>query len=253
MTDFQWQSFLQFRQEFKEQCNTWQNKFRETLIPLQKEACKKDTPDYPIETPVVYNTSLDEIQIQDEIKLIVIGDNPGKTEQLVKNQKYLVGQSGKIAQGFFCKNSFLNIDFRKNTIILNKTPIHTAKTNHLKFLETKGTKEISSLIAESQEWMAKKTFELHQNLSKDSLCQLWLVGYSQLKGNGLFELYRKTLLHAYKTQNKELWNKVLVFQHFSMNRFLIDLSSFSKENPNSSLLQQLEALGTKHRIEIFGE
>ncbi|MBO5237008.1 MAG: hypothetical protein J6B32_07875 [Spirochaetaceae bacterium] len=253
MTDFQWQCFLQFRQELKEQCNKWQNLYGDTLIPLQKEASKKDTPDYPIETPVVYNTALDEITNQDEIKLIVIGDNPGKSEQLSINQKYLVGQSGKIAQGFFCKNPCLNIDFRKNTIILNKTPIHTAKTNHLKYLETNGSKEISTLIKESQEWMAKKTIQLHQNLAKDSPCSIWLVGYSQLKGKGLFEFYRNVFAKTYKTQNCKLWDKVLVFQHFSMNRFLIDLASFSKENPNISLKEQLIELGTKHRLEVFGE
>ena len=105
MTDFQCQCFLHFRHELKEQCNKWQNLYGDTLIPLQKEASKKDTPDYPIETPVVYNTALDEITNQDEIKLIVIGDNPGKSEQLSINQKYLVGQSGKIAQGFFLQKS----------------------------------------------------------------------------------------------------------------------------------------------------
>ena len=47
-----------------------------------------------MQTPIVYNTALDEITKNDDIKLIVIGDNPGKDEQLLQNQKYLVGQAG---------------------------------------------------------------------------------------------------------------------------------------------------------------
>ena len=60
---------------------------------------------------------MDRLTPDDEIKLIVIGDNPGKDEQLTKNQRYLVGQAGKIADGFFKRNPELGIDFRKNVVI----------------------------------------------------------------------------------------------------------------------------------------
>lgn len=251
MNEKQWKIFNEFKLDFKKKILEL-NSFSNTLIPLQKATSKKDTPEYKIENPIVYNTALDEISKDDDIKLIVIGDNPGKNEQLNINQKYLVGQSGKIAEGFFRKNPELQTDFRKNVIILNKTPIHTAKTNHLKELSKNETAK--KIILESQIWMAQKTAELHMNLvkesSKNSAPSVWLVGYSELKGNGIFLPYREMLKKAYG-QN-EAWNKVFVFQHFSMNRFSIDLKNASTEMPeNLSLKERLETLGTFHRNEIF--
>ena len=148
MTKNQFEAFSEFRFEFKSYCKNLNDTFSNDLAPLVKEAAKADTPDYPLETAVVYNTALDEITAESQINLIVIGDNPGKDEQLSKNNKYLVGQSGKIAAGFFTRNPQLRTDFRKNVIILNKTPVHTAKTKHLKFLEKNGGTEIKKLIAE---------------------------------------------------------------------------------------------------------
>ena len=133
MTKNQWKAFCEYREKMKNCCENWL-KFSNQLEYLQKKAAEIDTPPYPLETAVVYNRAYDEICEEDEINLIVIGDNPGKDEQLKKNNKYLVGQSGKIAAGFFAKNPELKTDFRKNVIIMNKTPVHTAKTKHLKFL-----------------------------------------------------------------------------------------------------------------------
>lgn len=124
--------FLQFRDEFKNLCNQW-SQFSNELYPLQKESAK-DTPYYNLETSIVYNKAYDEVQKTDKISFIVIGDNPGKEEQLSSNQKYLVGQSGRIAEGFFRRNPELSTDFRKNVLILNKTPVHTAKTVQLKYI-----------------------------------------------------------------------------------------------------------------------
>ena len=247
MTKEQWEAFNSFRKIFKDKCTEWNNNYKNILFPLQKNASEKDTPEYSLETAVVYNTAFDTISEQDEIKLIVIGDNPGKDEQLKKNNKYLVGQSGKIAEGFFRKNPELNIDFRKNAIILNKTPIHTAKTIHLKKLSKNGGEKIVDLIQESQLWMARETAKLHQALYTP---ELWLVGYGELKNKGIFTAYRDELKKNYK--NKEYsWKKVFVYQHFSMNRFLVDLSAFRAANQTFSLKESLEKLGTKHRNEIF--
>ncbi len=261
MTLAQWNSFCEFKNEFKAMCKKW-SRFSDELIPLQKAAAKSDTPDYPIENPIVYNTALDEITMQSEIKLIVIGDNPGKDEQLNKNQKYLVGQAGKIGEGFFKKNPELNIDFRKDVIILNKTPVHSAKTTHLKSIEKNGSAQIKNLLLETQNWMAKKTAALHlaliEGASKNSFIpELWLVGYSELKPKKIFTEYKNTLQAEYKNAGAQ-WEKVFVFQHFSMNRFSIDLKEFSEaavsESENNSLKtlkEKISALGKKHKEEII--
>ncbi len=254
MTKEQFKIFDDFRREFKKYCQNLNTQYSAILRPLQIEASKKDTPEYPLETCVVYNTALDELTENSEIHLIVIGDNPGKDEQLLKNNKYLVGQSGKIATGFFAKNPELKTDFRKNVIILNKTPVHTAKTNHLKFLSKNGGEQIQKLIEDSQIFMAEQTAKLHKNLCENAnesgwQPELWLVGYAELKPKGIFTEYRDTLKKCY--ENSPLWEKVFVFQHFSMNRFSIDLKAFMQNHKNVSLQNAIHELGKMHKNEIL--
>ena len=260
MTEKQWTAFVEYREWLKGKCQEWMA-FADELYSLQKEALEKDnekskdkkTPAYPLETAVVYNKAYDDVQPQDEIKLIVIGDNPGKEEQLAKNNRYLVGQSGRIADGFFRKNAELDIDFRKNVIIMNKTPVHTAKTKQLKYLYKNGSEEIKNLIVKSQELMAQKAAELHQELieGKNKACknpELWLVGYSELNEKGIFGIYRNKLRQSYSEKN---WENVYVYQHFSMNRFLVDLNQY-KQIEDFPVDKALHEIGTKHRMEIFG-
>lgn len=243
MTQEQYIAFDAFRNEFKAKITEW-NSLAPELLKLQKEAAKDaKTPSYSFETPVVYNRALDEITENDEIKIIVIGDNPGKDEQLLKNNKYLVGQAGKLGEGFFKKHPELGIDFRKNAIILNKTPVHTAKTNQIKYLLKNGSQEIKNLLEETQVWMAQKTAELSEKIN----AEIWLVGYSELKPKGLFSRYRETLKTYANLKN------LFVFQHFSMNRFTIDLANFQTQHKELSLKESIETLGKEHLREIFGD
>lgn len=257
MTIFQWEYFNNFCNSFKNKVTEWNNQAKSLIVVQNKAKDFFNNVDYELQTPIVYNTALDEITQNDEIKLIVIGDNPGKDEQLAKNQKYLVGQAGKLGNNFFKNHEELGIDFRKNVIILNKTPVHSAKTNHLKKFASFGGKEIEDLIKETQIWMAQETAKLHQNLLKVSenkdFPQLWLVGYSELKEKGIFTDYKNELKKQYQTseESKNAWNNVFVYQHFSMNRFSIDLKEFSTEIKNLDLKTQLKTLGKKHKDEIF--
>ena len=261
MTDYQWKIFCDFKDDLKNMVAKWQEQ-SSNLVDLQKKAAQiAKTPDYSFETPVVYNQALEEISKDNDIKLIVIGDNPGKDEQLAKNNKYLVGQAGKIAEGFFKRNENLGIDFRKNVIILNKTPIHSAKTSQLKTIAKLGGEKIAELIKESQIWMAKRTAQLHTELNSQNLCEnqteLWLVGYSELKDKGLFLHYRDELKKSYFIDeiSKLEWQNVLVFQHFSMNRFTIDFKNYMKKNCTNCKIDRkiLRELGKIHRNEIFGD
>lgn len=256
MTDAQWNVFLNFKESFKSKIEEWEKRIPD-LIELQKKvSIQTKTPDYPLETSVVYNRDLDKITKESCIKLIVIGDNPGKDEQLSKNRRYLVGQAGKIADGFFKKNKELGIDFRSNVIILNKTPVHSAKTAHLKKIMQSGGQAVYNLIEESELWMAEKTAELHRKLCRsgdndDSKPELWLVGYSELKNKGIFTSYKDCLKNCYS--DGDFWDKVFVFQHFSMNRFTIDLNDFIKSTcENGNLKEMIHKVGIIHKNEIFG-
>lgn len=246
MTEEQFLAFDAFRNDFKNMTSVWSTAVP-NLAALQKDAADEaNTPSYSIETPVVYNTALDSVTKDDEIKIIVIGDNPGKNEQLLINRKYLVGQAGKIGEGFFRRNPELGIDFRRNAIILNKTPVHSAKTAQLKFIKKAGGTAAEKLLNETQLWMAEKTAEIAAVLG----AEIWLVGYNDLKPKGLFSLYRDELKKY--CSKLGILDRLLVFQHFSMNRFSIDLKDFMGKNCFNSLQEAVHALGTLHRDEIFG-
>ena len=112
------------------------------------------------------------------------------------------------------------------------------------------------MILESQIWMAQNTAKLHAGLlqksNKNNFPELWLVGYSELKKKGIFEDYKNFLKNEYSAFPLA-WEKVFVFQHFSMNRFTIDLNDFVKENnlQNQDLFLNIHQLGSIHKTEIF--
>ncbi len=263
MTDSEWQAFSAFRIDFKGMCRQWLNRCGyeysapdEAVSSVEKSAgqgalhllqqaaaMENKTPAYSQETPLVYNHSFDEVQAFDRIKLIIISDNPGKNEQLHKNQRYLVGQAGKVAEGFFRRNPELNIDFRREVIILNKTPIHTAKTKELNYLLKHGGEQFCSLFEETQKWLAAHTAALQKALA----CPLWLVGYGELRKKSLFTAYADELQRQY---GGEADAPVYVFQHFSMNCFAIDFKKLS--DAHTSTEENLRVIGLLHRKEVLG-
>lgn len=252
MTDRQWDRFSRFRDEFKTECARWQNGAAGWLPELQLQAAAAGgTPPYPVETPVVYNTALEDVTPRDDISLIIVSDNPGKEEQRACNRKYLVGQAGKLGARFFSAHPEMNIDYRKNVVILNKTPVHSARTKQLDFLLKKGGDVFKTLFEESQMWMAARTAELQRDFS----CPLWIVGYGELRPGGLFAKYAETLTDAYlqggMSSNAD---RVLLFQHFSMNRFSIDLrdSEYVRKCGDMPVDDRLRILGKAHRKEILG-
>ncbi|GMO42795.1 MAG: hypothetical protein Ta2B_23130 [Termitinemataceae bacterium] len=234
---------------------------------LQTMANEKETLPYTVKCPVVYNESLDAVTKDTEIKLILIGDNPGKKEQ--ETSRYLIGQSGKIAEGFFKKQPDLGIDFRQNVIILNKTPVHTPRTADLKKLimqtgkltqevrsgQTLADKNIFDCINQSEKEMARLLKEIWTVLK----VPVWITGYSEMKRKGLFETYTNELCSIFKaerdfcasdTDKSQLFeNNVFVFRHFSMNQFTIDLNQ--KKLAGETVAQCLRRIGTAYRERIF--
>lgn len=250
MTEQQWKAFCDFREEYRSLCDQW-NKLSPKLLPLQKDLAGTD---YNVETSVVFNRAYDDFVKEDYINLIVIGDNPGKDEQLLRNNRYFVGKSGIVAENFFKKNPELHMDFRKKTIIMNKTPVHTAKTKQLVELARKGGDEIKNLIEFSQIKCAQITARLHMELNQDADegsmgTELWLVGHSELKKGGVFLKYKDELKNCYG--DSSVWEKVYLFNHFSMGRFSVDLKKFLEENPTVDLRHALVAIGQRHKKEVY--
>jgi len=215
---------------------------------------------FAVDTSVVYNGALDDVGPEDEIKLILVADNPGRREQAAENRRYLVGPSGKLADGFFRAHPELGIDFRSNVLILNKTPIHTPRTAELKLLARSGGKEIAQAIQDSQRAMVDIIHAFHHALSMQELPKtnghrlavpLWIIGYSELGGGKIFETFSLALDAAYLPKGEAAFREaILLFRHFSMNQFSADLRKRSQSG--ESMPETLMRVGTEYRLRVLG-
>lgn len=237
-----WNKFLKLKKKFKRIVNELSESMPQLRNVQQKFADSRAEASYIVETPVVFNTALDDITIDDDIKLILTADNPGKREQAADNKRYLVGPSGKIARKFFIDNPSLGIDFLKNVIILNKTPIHSPRTVELRAILNDDYK---IYFEKSQTDMAILLLEFQDALE----CPVWITGYSEMRKNGLFEVYTDKLKKLYMERNHQYKN-TFVFRHFSMNQFTIDLKQQSLENETAA--KTLKRIGSAYRKKIFG-
>lgn len=249
MTAAQYDAFVHFRDDFRAMVEEWSAQYGAVLQPLQRNLAGGG---YPVETPIVYNTALDKVGQGDSIKLIIVGDNPGKDEQLARNRAYMVGRSGRLAAGFFRAHSELGIEWGQNVIVLNKTPVYTAQTAQLRTLSRNG--EAAAVIHDSQVWMAEHTVALYGALcngGEDDKAELWVTGYGQLRHSGVFEAWKDALIKAYALYPPSAIRPPLVYQHFSMNRFAIDLRTWCETHGEQDVETALRDLGEKHCRDII--
>ena len=232
------------RERYRREIQSIQDKLPHLQKILQKMIDSRSA-SYFVETPVVYNSALDDVTSDSIIRLILVADNPGRREQAAENRRYLVGPSGKIAGKFFRDNPSLKIDFHKNVIILNKTPIHTPRTVELRELCRLGGSALETVLNQSQQIMAGLLLEFHQALSCENNKPLpvWITGYSEMKKGGVFEAYTEELKKLYS--GSKLEKSVFLYRHFSMNQFTIDLKRQSA--PDESIAQTLNRIGTVYR------
>jgi len=217
---------------------------------IQTLVDKREGPSYTVDTPVVYNFAVDDFTPESEIKLILVADNPGRREQAVENRRYLVGPSGKIAEKFFRDNPCLGIDFRKNVLILNKTPIHTPRTAELRELCALGTAALTNAVISSQKSMAKLLADFWEALGgADASVKVWIIGYSEMKKGGIFETYTETL-KILCAANPRLKDSIFFFRHFSMNQFTIDLKKQTR--PGETTEESLLRIGAAYRKRVLG-
>jgi hypothetical protein len=247
----EWKKFTEARERFShitEEIEKSLPKIKNIQQKFVNSRCDSKNAAYTVETPVVYNTALDEITINDEIKMILVADNPGRREQAAENRRYLVGPSGKIAQKFFRDNPSLGIDFLKNVIILNKTPIHSPRTAelglHCRMEEETGGHSISSSLIRSQKNMAELLLDFHKALNTP----VWIIGYSEMKKGGIFEIYTNRLKELY-ADKPELYKQLFFYRHFSMNQFTIDLNKQMEDG--ETIGKALKRIGTAYRKRIL--
>ena len=239
-----WKKFIKTKKKFLQTVNELSDSLPELRTILQKLIDSRAETSYAVDTPVVYNTALDEITASDEIKLILVADNPGRRKQAAENRRYLTGPSGKIAKKFFTDNPALGIDFSKNVIILNKTPVHTPRTAELREL-IKLEKKLMPVLIKSQIDMALLLLDFQEAIG----CPVWITGYSEMRRNGIFETYTEKLTQLY-SKNEKLKNHVFIYRHFSMNQFTIDLKKQSAAGETAA--KTLKRIGTAYRKNILG-
>ncbi|MDR2739346.1 MAG: hypothetical protein LBB68_05900 [Treponema sp.] len=238
-----WKKFTAARTRYRESVEQLRRSLPNLRRIQQKLADTRSGPSYRVETPVVYNEALDEASPRDEIKLILVADNPGRREQAAENRRYLVGPSGKIAERFFREEPSLGIDFRKNVLILNKTPIHTPRTAELRELCFLGGPAVCAAITQSQLIMVKILEEFYQALAP---VPVWIIGYSEMKKRGVFEAYTEAL----KKMPAALGEELFFYRHFSMNQFTIDLHKQAKRGETTA--RTLARIGTAYRERVLG-
>lgn len=237
-----WNRFVKARDHYREAVAELQAGLPK-LRAVQQKLVDSRRPSYTVETPVLYNSALDDIRADSDIRLILVADNPGRREQMAENRRYLVGPSGKIAEKFFRSNPDLATDFRKNVIILNKSPIHTPRTVELKELCRLGGPALEQAVEQSQRRMARLLLEFHEALACENGTPVWITGYSEMKKGGVFAAYTEELKTIYEsTALREL---VFVYRHFSMNQFTIDLNR--QAAPNETPAQTLARTGAAYR------
>jgi len=242
-----WEKFSKARERFKRITEELDNSLPDLKNILQKFIdARSDGKNsfYNVETPVVYNSALDEITPESIIKLILVADNPGRREQTAQNRRYLVGPSGKIAQKFFRDNQTLGIDFLKNVIILNKTPIHTPRTNELRALCRLAGSSFARALEDSQKKMAQLLLEFQEALETP----VYITGYSEMRKGGIFEVYTEKIRELY-AQEPQLYKQLYFFRHFSMNQFTIDLKKQSLSG--EPVEKSLERIGVTYRERIL--
>jgi hypothetical protein len=243
------------RREFRGVVDAWSTGNPYLLDAQERVRVKRGYDNYRVETPIVYNRALDDIGPESRIKIILVADNPGKNEQLAINNRYLVGQSGKLAEGWLRRE--LGIDFRGEVLILNKTPVHTPKTAELGILAKSSglyRERLEALLAGSQSTMADLAWRLYLALREPgpggNAPTLWISGLGELRKGGLFEIYRDELARRLAEAAPESRSGVWAFNHFSMNQFAIEIKR--KARPGASMAGELARIGRDNRIRVFG-
>lgn len=200
-------------EEYKLQCLKWNDSLKHNGLCL------------------VYNMDLDNL-IEKEIRFILVADNPGKDE--VKLARYLVGPAGISARVFF-ERALVN-DFKKEVLVLNKSPIYSNVTEDLENLKVDD-------FSEQQKYMVEMIIGLQQIIGAPII----ISGYS----NGLIKRNNKLVFNnkSFKPFFEEFAKAVkenrigdyYIISHFSRNMFYhaenVSIEDYEK-CPKEFLLKQ---------------
>jgi hypothetical protein len=226
MTDY-----LKIIENFEKKVASWKKdnpNLKESIIEIN--SAEKKRTEYEVINSVVFNEDLRKIGKKGP-KYILVADNPGMEEQ--KQSRYLVGLSGKMARNFFHVHGLVN-DFESEVAVLNKSCIHTHSTRDLKKL-----KKYKDLSDQSQKVMADMLVDVQKLYN----CDIWVIGCSELKRKGLFEIYLERLRKRYSEDAADLKNRIFFYPHFSYGNFNRNLNVILKDEPELGIKDALKKAG----------
>ncbi len=210
----------------------------QNLVVKFKDKVKDWNSKYAGKIEFVYNAEQMNYLDFSQIKYILIGDNPGKNEK--DDKKYFAdgrgaNTAGSNARRFF---AYLGVDFDKEILVLNKTPMFTKSTLELRQYK-KGYKGI---LAESQRFMAELANDFHKCLR----CKMYITGLSgcYYKKGKVWILNNESshaILPEFFLKIKELYNDsdlkyhLFIFKHFSYWKVFSDGNLNMKKIENSNI------------------
>lgn len=217
------------------------------VYPLKDLNCFKDL-EYELFRTVVYNSQLDRIN-PEQVRLILVGDNPGMEEQ--KQNAYLVGKSGRMADNFFSGN--YGYDFYKNVLIMNKTPLHTKSTSQL----TEINRKYPGFIRETQEYMAGLIYDLAEILE----VPVFVTGFAGCRtpdgqwlrttaaGKPLSSQAAPWFFRTLKQKFMQRKDLLFLFKHFSYGNFSRDLNPLAAKG--MKVQDAVKKIGSEYAAELL--
>ncbi len=178
----------------------------------------------------IYNNDLNYFkENKNDIKYILVGDNPGNIE--ADKKRYLVGPAGISARIFF--ERYLVDNFNKEVLVLNKTPIYTNVTDGLEEIKT------DDIIKETQIFMVEMIRTLYCKLKVPII----ITGYSNgiIKRKGVFKINNKSL-HYFFSEFVSIFDKnddFFIIPHFSRGMFFNAIDIDKLENIKEEVLFNL--------------
>ena len=174
---------------------------------------------------------------EDDITLVIVGDNPGEKEKDNHQYFHSEGKAGGRAREF--ARQFLNIKKSdtislKGVIFMNKTPFYSQRTNDL-------PNEKMSVIDESIDFTLNA---LNQFIDFDDI-KIIVIGCCANKLNKVF--FKKLKDSIYK----KLREKIIFTKHFSYGNFDKQYNKFENKSKSINVILNEMNKETRERIKIY--
>ncbi|MHB9131150.1 MAG: hypothetical protein ACYDBB_08680 [Armatimonadota bacterium] len=210
---------------------------------------------YAVQQSVVFNERLLHLcHMQSGLhpRYLLVGDNPGRNEQL--HSVYLYGRAGHEAHDIFATEFDVPVDaFDVVVPIINKTFVFSPRTHDLQVILTDpDLSHLRSLLLESQQFMAELTYRLHLAFR----CPVVIAGYGHYdarSGQHTLKPYFDALYHCFIENGCSL-ESIYLMKHFSFGHFRKSLAPLHNLDLAAGMVveERLRCVGLANRKLVLG-